>query len=112
MRDACCDSPKSRKALADLQLRVDGFDGVEIAQRYERAHAIAIFLNALHADADAARTFDGLQIRFGGDFGQFVAVKLNHFVERMTWRKDIADALAEKCAGGSAEKLSPPRDSP
>ena len=63
-----------------MQLRVDGFDGVEIAQRFERAHAIAIFLNALDADTDAARTFDRLQIRFGGNFGQFVTVKLDDFV--------------------------------
>ena len=81
MRDACCDSSERGQTLADLQLRVDGFDGVEIAQSHERAHAIAIFLNALDADADAARTFDGLQICFRGDLAQFVAVKLNHFVE-------------------------------
>src|SRR6266478_1871610 len=96
---ACCEP------LADLQLCVDAFDGVEVAQGHQRAHALAVFLNRLHTHANSSGSTDGVQVRFCGDLAQFVALHVQDFVQRMPERENFVHAPTQKVPGGRAEKF-------
>src|SRR2546430_17138721 len=58
------DAAKRSETLADTKLRADAFEPIEIAEGHERAHALAGFLDCLHADVHALRALAGLQIGF------------------------------------------------
>src|SRR5882724_7572312 len=105
VRDASGDAAKRGEALADLQLRVDAFERIEIAQSDQRAHAFAVFLNGLHADADAFEPFGGLQFGFRGDFAELIAIEVQRLAQWVAGRENLGDAAAEKLSGFAAEKF-------
>src|SRR5882724_1149912 len=105
VRDASGDAAKRGEALADLQLRVDAFERIEIAQSDQRAHAFAVFLNGLHADADAFEPFGGLQFGFRGDFAELIAIEVQRLAQWVARRENLGDAAAEKLSGFAAEKF-------
>jgi len=103
--DAGGDAAESGEALADLQLGVDAFERIEVAQSDERAHLLAVFLNGLNAGANAARTFAGVQFSFDGDFAELIAFNVQRFVQRMAGRKNLGDAAPEEMPSGLTEKF-------
>ena len=105
MRHARGDAAQRGQAFADLQLRVDALERIEIAQRHQRAHALAIFLNGLHADADAPLALRGLQFRFRGDFAQLVAFNVQHLAQRMSLGKISVTRLPKKLPRRRAQKF-------
>ncbi len=57
VRHACGDAPQRRQPLAHLKLCIDAFQRVQVAQRYQRAHAFPILLDGLYAHAYTLRAF-------------------------------------------------------
>src|SRR3984893_11581026 len=105
MRNARGDAPQSRKTLVDLQLCIDAFNGVEVAQSHERSHALAVFLDRLHAHADAPHSSHGVQVRLCRDLAEFVTLHMQNLMQGMPERKNFIYAAPQKVPGGRTEKF-------
>src|SRR5215470_13386143 len=96
MGNARRDFAQCRQPFADLQLRIDAFERVEVTQSDKRTHLFSIFLNRLYADADAAPAVCRLQLGFRSCFTKLIAVQMQRLAQRMTGRENFCDAAPEK----------------
>src|SRR6266850_5871535 len=105
VRDARGDPATRGQAFAHLELRVDALQGIEVAPGDQRAHALAVFLNGLYADADALGPFAGLQLGFRRYFAQLIAFNAKSIAQGMSRRKYLRNPPPKKMPCGSAKKL-------
>src|SRR6266566_78090 len=99
------DAAKRSETLADTKLRADAFERIEIAEGHERAHALAGFLDCLHADVHALRAVAGLEIGFRSDLAELFALNVQRVAQRMTRWKDVGYAAAKEFACRGAQKF-------
>ncbi len=99
------DASDGGEPLADLQLRVNALDGIQVAQGDQRAHAVTRALDFLHAHPHTPAPHGGLNFGFRRHFSQVVAIEMQRFKQRMPRRKNIRHAPAEEIRGWSTQEF-------
>ena len=88
-----------------MQLGIDAFEGIEVAQGDKSTHVLTGFADFLNAYADPFGAFLSLQINFRSDFTEHAIVGMQDGMKRVTGRKNVGNAAAEELRGRRAEEL-------